>query len=260
MPNPYDANFATEPPADLPYSAKVKGLRKAYQTAVDNLNKYRQENAPYAERNIAQFGTKVGVPALVEAERELREQEIAAIAAGKPLPDKDAFLGPVKSKAEEYKRMVPTLEALARKAQQEYSEALREDLVPMGLKEAQKAAQARDAYEKAYRAMLTARETLERHAVRFTWCATAGQVDTLPLEGSSAGNNAEAWQIADDGRLTTQAAIELGFEGIGLIDGLVVMSEPVRDEAAEAEAEFWRTYKPKMFTAQPAGYASNWDH
>lgn len=251
-----------EPPRDLPLSAKVKGLRKAYEDAQGKLNQYRQENARYAPRKTLNslYEAEYYVPAVREAEKELREQEIEAAAAGKSLPDRDKQLRPIEVKANEYKRMVPALEALVTRARNEFSQALREDLVPMGLKEARAAQRAREEYEAAYKAMLAARAKLERHGALFTFCATAGQVDTLPLEGASAGNNAEAWQIAEDGRLTTQAAIELGFEGIALVDGLVVMPEPVRDEAAEAEAEFWRTHTPRIHTAKPAGYGANWDH
>ncbi|MEV5049255.1 hypothetical protein AB0N20_32880 [Streptomyces griseoincarnatus] len=251
-----------EPPKDLPLSTKVKGLLKAYDTAVENLNKYRQENARYAsKRTLNALDQYVyQIPALREAEKELREQEIEAAANGRPLPDRSKVLRPIEAKVSEYKRMVPALEALVTRARNEYAEGVKAELVPMGLKEAQKAAKAREDWEKAYNAAMEARRTLERHGALFVWCATAGQVDTLPLEGASAGNNAEAWQIAEDGRLTTEAAIELGFEGIALVDGLVVMPEPVTDGQAEAEAEFWRTYKPKMFNAKPAGYGDNWEH
>ncbi|MBA2813053.1 hypothetical protein E0500_038515 [Streptomyces sp. KM273126] len=251
-----------EPPRDLPLSSKVKSLRKTYDDAVAKLDEYKRNNAQYAPRKTLNALDQYvyHVSAIREAETELQEKEIAAAAAGKPLPDRDTVLRPIEAKVDEYKRMVPALEALVTRARNEFSQALREDLVSMGLRESKAAQKARDDWEKAYKAALAARENLERHGALFVWCATAGQMETLPLEGASEGNRAEAWQIAEDGRLTTEAAIELGFEGIGLVGGLVVMPEPVRDEQAEADAEFWRTYKPKMFIAKPEGYGNNWEH
>ncbi|MEU2267165.1 hypothetical protein ABZ568_12240 [Streptomyces olindensis] len=255
--------YIVEPPQDLPLSAKVKALRKAYEDAKEKLSEYRHENAAYATRNVTREYEAVPryeIPALAKAEQELQEQEVAAVAAGKDLPDRDSVLRPIQAKADEYKRMVPALTALMEKAHREYSDALRDELVTMGLKEAQKAAKARQEWERLYKAAMDARRTLERHAGLFAWCATSGDYETTPLEGASAGNNVESWELAKDGRLSTEAAIALGYEGVGVIDGLIVMPDPVTDEQAEAEAEFWRTYKPKMFIAKADGYGSDWEH
>ncbi|MEU0583617.1 hypothetical protein [Streptomyces sp. NPDC006132] len=255
--------YIVEPPQDLPLSPKVKALRKAYEDAEKAYNTYKQENAAYATRNVTreyEVTPRYEIPALVKAKQELQEQEVAAVAAGKSLPDRDAVLRPIQSKADEYKRMVPALNALVEKAHREYSDGLRDELLAMGLKEAQKAAKARQEWERLYKAAEDARRTLERHAGLFAWCATSGDYETTPLEGASAGNRVEHWELAEDGRLTTEAAIALGYEGVGVIGGLIVMPEPVIDEAAEAEAEFWRTYKPKMFIAKADGYGNSWEH
>ncbi|MGW1616681.1 hypothetical protein ACWCQZ_46195 [Streptomyces sp. NPDC002285] len=254
--------YIVEPPQDLPLSPKVKALRKAHEDATERLDKYRQENSRYAPRKTLNALDQYvyHVPAIRETEKELREQEIEAAAAGKELPNRDAMLRPILAKADEYKRMVPALKALAEKAEQEYSEALKGELVVMGLKEAQKAAKARQEWERLYNAAMDARRTLERHAGLFAWCATSGDYESTPLEGASAGNNVEHWELAEDGRLTTEAAIALGYEGVSVVDGLIVMPEPVIDEEAEAEAEFWRTYKPSVFTAKPEGYGGSWEH
>lgn len=255
--------YIVEPPNDLPLSPKVKALRKAYEDAKAKLSEYKQENAAYVARNVTreyEATTRYEIPALTKAEQELQEQEVAAVAAGKALPDRDSVLRPIQAKVDEYKRMVPALNALVEKAHREYSDALRDDLLAMGLKEAQKAAKAREEWERLYKAAMDARRALERHAGLFAWCATSGDYETTPLEGASAGNNVEYWELSEDGRLTTEAAIALGYEGVGIIDGLIVMPEPVRDEQAEAESEFWRTYKPKMFIAKADGYGNNWEH
>ncbi|MFE4581289.1 hypothetical protein [Streptomyces chartreusis] len=255
----YDANFATEPPADLPTSAKVRTLRKTWRDAEAKLSDYQRENSRYAQRKtlnaLDQYVTHV--PAMQDAEQELREKELAAVEAGKPLPDKDAILAPVKAKVDEYARTVPALRKLVDKAQREWSDALKAEAVSTGLKVAAKAAEAREEWQRLYEAALAAREDLERQGALFSWVATAGSVETLPLEGASAGNQAEAWELSEDGRLTTEAAIQLGFEGIALVDGLVVMPEPVVDGQAEAEAEFWRTYKPKIYLAGRPGADGN---
>ncbi|MFE6946149.1 hypothetical protein [Streptomyces chartreusis] len=262
--------YIVEPPQDLPLSPKVKALRKAHEDAKAKLSAYRQENAAYATRNVTrefEAKTRYEVPALAQAERDLQEQEVAAVAAGKELPDRDAVLRPILAKVDEYKRTVPALTTLVEKAQQEYSEALKSELVTMGLKEAQKAAKARQEWESLYQAAMDARRTLERHAGLFAWCVTSGDYDVTPLEGASAGNQVEHWELAEDGRLTTEAAIALGYEGVSVIDGLIVMPEPVVDEEAETEAEFWRTYKPQHFIAgrsgtdgNAVGRFDNWTH
>jgi DNA repair exonuclease SbcCD ATPase subunit len=159
-----------ESPHDLPLSPKVKALRKAHEDAKARLDKYRQDNGQYAPRKTLNALDQYvyHVPAIREAEKELREQEIAAAASGKTLPDRDAVLRPIEAKVNEYKRMVPALEVLVSKAHQEYVEGVKAELVPMGLKEAAKAAKARDEYEAAWKAMEAARATLEKHAGLFT--------------------------------------------------------------------------------------------
>ncbi|MFG3131291.1 hypothetical protein ACGFZU_26785 [Streptomyces tendae] len=89
MPKQYDANFATEPPVDLPLSPKVKSSRKAHQDAEKAITSYSQENARYRTQNVALVGEiepRYSSLALEEAKRELKAAEIAAVEAGKPLP------------------------------------------------------------------------------------------------------------------------------------------------------------------------------
>ncbi|MFE9309749.1 hypothetical protein ACFYM5_18930 [Streptomyces sp. NPDC006706] len=215
MARQYDTNFAMEPPADLPLSTKVKGLRKKYEDAGKAYEKYVQENSRYCTINVAPEWSTIrqdGSIALEDAKRELRHLEIAAVDAGKPLPDKEKALGPVKAKMDEYNRMVSTLKALVQKAKQEYSDAVFDDLQTMGLKEAEKAYKARLEWEKAYRAAMDARATLERHTSLFTWCVSAGGWDTYPTQGNSLGENLEAWALTEDGRLTYEASVEMEFQ------------------------------------------------
>lgn len=256
-------DYISEPPLGLPLSTKVKGLRKAYEDAKAKLDKYRTDNARYRTRDVSMIGeykARYSTPALEDARAELKNLEIIAVQEGKALPNKGVFLGTVQAKIDEYDRTVSALEVLVTRSRKAYDDGVRSELVPMGLAEAKAAQKARDAWEKAWKAAMEAKGTLEKHAGLFAWCATAGGIDTPPLEGASAGNKVEYWELSADGRLTTEAAIEMGYEGLSLVDGLVVMPEPVIDEQAEAEAEFWRTYKPKMFIAKPEGYGDNWEH
>ncbi|WP_405678094.1 hypothetical protein OG292_27600 [Streptomyces sp. NBC_01511] len=260
--NDMTKNFV-EPPANLPLSPAVKRLRKAYEDAKVKLVGYQRENASYRTRDVSMVGevkARYSSPALEDAKAELKKLEIAAVKEGKALPNKEVFLGTVKAKSDEYDRTVSALNVLVHQAHRDYMDAVNADLVEMGLKEAKAAQQARDAWGKAHKAAMAARETLEKHGALFTWCATSGQVEGLPLDGASAGNNVDYWEISDDGRLTTEAAIELGFQGLELIEGLVVMPDPVIDEAAETEAEFWKKYRPQIHNAKPEGYGTTWDH
>lgn len=258
MPKTYDANFATEPPADLPLSTRVKGLRKAWQEAETKLSDYQRENARYARHKTLNsfFEAEYYVPALQDAEKEAREQELTAVAAGKALPDRDAILGPVKAKVDEYARTVPALRTLAEKAKQEYSEALRNELVSMGLKEAQKAAKAREDWEKAYKAAMEAKATLERHADLFSFCVTAGGMDVHPRRGHSQGDKLEYWELNKDGLLTFEASQELDYDQIPVeVPGLI---EP--NPSPPVTEEFNHNPKPRHFLASPDGYGDDWEH
>ncbi|MEU3661763.1 hypothetical protein AB0E77_18730 [Streptomyces sp. NPDC032940] len=247
-----------EPPKDLPLSSKVKGLRKAYEDAVTKLETYRQENARYAPRRTLNALDQYvyHVPAVREVERDLREQEIEAAAAGKALPDREKVLRPILAKVDEYKRMVPALEALVTKARNEYEDGVKEDLVPMGRKEAKAAQQARDAWERAYKAMELAKADLERHAGLFTWCVSAGDMDTPPRTGHSQGDHLEYWELTEDGRLTYEASQELDYlEWVVKVPGLI---EP--NPAPPVTEEVNHNPKPQYHIAKAEGYGGNWDH
>lgn len=247
-----------EPPHDLPLSTKVKALRKAYEDAKARLDKYRQDNSRYAPRktlnSLDQYVYHVS--AIREAEKELREQEIAAAAAGKSLPDRDAVLRPIEAKVSEYKRMVPALEALVTRARTEYAEGVKAELVPMGLKEAAKAAKARDEYEAAWKAMEAARAKLERAAGLFTFCVSAGDMDAHPRYGHSQGDNLEYWQLNDAGQLTFEASQELDYlDWVVKVPGLI---EPNPDPPVVEEVNY--NPKPRHFIAKADGYGNNWEH
>ncbi|MGA5880188.1 hypothetical protein ACPC3D_30905 [Streptomyces cellulosae] len=244
-------------PADLPLSTRVKALKKAWEQAESRLSEYKSENARYASRRTLNSLDQYvyHVPAVQEAERELREQEIAAAAAGKPLPDRDAVLRPINAKVDEYKRMVPALEALVTRARSEFSEALSDELVSMGLKEGAKAAKARDEYEAAYKAMQTARASLERHAGLFTWCVSAGDMETVPRHGHSQGDNLEYWELGKDGRLAFAASQALDYlDWVVKVPGLI---EP--NPNPPVVEEYNVNPQPRQFIAKADGY-DNWEH
>ncbi|MFE9974091.1 hypothetical protein ACFYRD_25860 [Streptomyces hirsutus] len=252
-------NYIVEPPHDLPLSTKVKALRKEYEDAKAKLSTYKRENAKYRTRDVSMVGeikARFSSPALEDAKAELKALEIQAVKDGKALPDKGAFLGKVKAKSEEYDRTVSALEVFVARARKEFSEALSDELVPMGHKEAAKAAQAREAWEKAWKAAQAARETLEKHAGLFSYCVTAGGMDTHPRYGHSQGDRLEYWELNKDGLLTWEASQELDYDQIPeKIDGLI---EP--DPNPPVVEEFNYNPKPRYFIASPDGYGSNWDH
>ncbi|MEV5700632.1 hypothetical protein AB0L55_24470 [Streptomyces anthocyanicus] len=255
MPKQYDANFVTEPPADLPLSPKVKSSRKAYQDAKAAYEKYVQENARFQTRDVRDIWEskpRYSTLALEEKKKELREAEIAAVEDDKPLPDKDEFLAPVKAKMDEYERTVEALKVLAAKAKQEYSNALFGELKTMGLKEAEKAYTARQDWEKAWKAMVAARATLEMHASLFSWCVTAGGYDVYPSKGGSQGERLEYWEITDDGRLKFESAKALDFyDHMVKVDGLI---EPDPNPPAPVVDEWAVNHIPRQFYSLPLGH------
>ncbi|WP_153183221.1 hypothetical protein [Streptomyces sp. E5N91] len=250
----YDTNFATEPPADLPLSPKVKNLRKAYQDAEAAHEKYIQENSRYCTRDvrrIGEVGPRHSSIALEDAKRELRELEIAAVEAGKPLPDKEAFFAPIKVKMDDYDRTVSAHKVLIKKTKQEYSDALFSELKTMGLKEAEKAAKARDEWEKAYKAMAAAKATLNLHAGLFTWCLSAGEMDLAPRTGHSQGENFEYWELTEDGRLKFEAAKALEFYDFMVkVDGLI---EPDPNPPTPAVDEWTVNHIPRQYYSKSSG-------
>ncbi|MFE9287241.1 hypothetical protein [Streptomyces olivaceus] len=256
------ADTTTNIPDALPLSPRVKGLKKEYDTAVGNLAKYKAENARYAPRKSVNslWQTEYTYPAIQEAKRELREQEIAAVEAGKPLPDRQAVLRPIEKYVEEYRRTVPALEALVTKARKAYEEGVRSELTQMGLREAKKAAQSLDAYRTAYRAMETARAALEMHAGLFSWVVSGGDIDTAPRAGHSQGDNLEAWELTKDGMLTWEASLALEFqsEAVG-ISSLVKTPGLVEENPNPPVAEELNlNHKPKQFLAKDSGHQASW--
>lgn len=253
-------------PEALPLSPKVKALRKAWQESEDKLTAYRQENARYAPRKSvnALYETTYTYPALTEAKRELAEQEVQAVAAGKPLPSRDSILKPVQAKVDEYPRMVQALKSLAETAYAEFVAAVKADMVSMGLKEAAKAAACLDQYQKAYRAMETARAALEHHAGLFTWCISEGDMDTVPRTGHSQGDHLEHWSLNDQGQLTWESAQEMDFlEWLVKVPGLIAENpHPVVQEEVNLN------HKPQVFNAgrtdaygRPVGsYSNGWEY
>ncbi|MEW2497147.1 hypothetical protein AB0942_26985 [Streptomyces nodosus] len=244
-------NLVSEPPHDLPLSPKVKSLRKAWQDAEEKLTKYRQENSRYITIDVSEIWeskARHSYRALEDAKRELRQLEIAAVAEGKALPNKEVYLGTVKAKKDEVDRTVPALKTLALRSKEEYAQAVYEDLHKMGRVEAKKAYEARLAWEKAYNAMLAAKATLNRHATLFTWCVSAGGWNEFPTHGNSQGENLEAWELTDDGRLTYEASLALDYvdssafsHSLIKVEGLVEPdpNPPAPVEEKEIKPRYW---------------------
>ncbi|WP_406351888.1 hypothetical protein OHB56_05200 [Streptomyces sp. NBC_01635] len=253
------ADYIVEPPRDLPLSTKVKALRKEYEDAKAKLSTYKQENARYRTRDVSQVGevkARYSTPALEDAKADLKALEIQAVKEGKALPDKGKFLGAVKAKTEEYDRTVSALEFLVARARKAFDDGVKEELVPMGRKEAAKAAQARDAWEKAYKAAMAARETLEKHAGLFSYCVTAGGMDVHPRHGHSQGDRLECWELNEDGLLTWEASQELDYGQIPVKVSGLIESDP----NPPVVEEFNDNPKPRYFIAKADGYGNNWEH
>jgi hypothetical protein len=252
-----------EPPQDLQLSKRVLSLRKAYEDAKGRLDKYRQENSRYAPRKTLNSLDQYvyHVPAIRDAEQELKAAELEAVANGKALPDRHSVLSPIEEKVSEYRRMVPVLEALVSKAHQEYVEGVKAELVPMGLREAKEAQKARDAWEKAYKAAMEAKATLEKHASLFSWIVSEGDIDTHPRCGHSQGDNLEYWELDENGRLTYEASLALDFQSanVGMSSLVKVPGLVEPNPNPPVTEEFNHNHKPRHFIAKADGYA-NWEH
>ncbi|AZM79082.1 hypothetical protein D1J63_32135 [Streptomyces sp. KPB2] len=231
----YDDIFTVAPPADLTLSARLRKLKKAFSDASAAFQKYQRENDIYRSRNVTPYNhhsPRFIVPALVSAEKALQDAETAAVQAGKPLPDKDEFLGPVKAAVAEYERMTPALRRAVTLAQREFSEALYAELATVGRSEMDKATKAHQDYVKALEAAEEAKARLGHAVDNFSWVVSAGAIGRSVWKGWGDGNHNEAWEVLPNGLLSYAAAERLGFINYDLVNvpGLIE-DKPTKDDS-----------------------------
>ncbi|MFE9972636.1 hypothetical protein ACFYRD_18285 [Streptomyces hirsutus] len=238
-------SFRTPVPAGFQFSAETKKLIKKRDELTKTLAEYRSKNAdcqrvnrtPYQPHNPTYV-----VPAIVAAERQLKDLEIQAIDAGKPLPDKDEFLAPVKARVAEYQRMVPALTGAVQAATEAVDNSIQKDmpsLAKQSLNEANKAqVEYRDALEKTE----AARAKMSGSVDRFLWSVSEGVLNA-PMGRGWDGNmedDVNAWETDGNGRITAECARTLGLVTTYSGD-LVALPEFVADDdndSAESTTPF----------------------
>ncbi|MFD8624609.1 hypothetical protein ACFV4E_12030 [Streptomyces hygroscopicus] len=179
--------------------------------------KYRMENADCARQYIDGSHGRVSrdyyVPALRKAEKELREQEMQAVADGRSLPDRDEYLAEVRSRVKEYERVEPALARAAEQAESAVSDAIVKELPELAHQGFEQSERALKQYRAAIAKAEAARAQLAGSVSRFLWATTAGELTRPKWRGFSGalGEEVNAWRTTSDGRLTFESAKDLGL-------------------------------------------------
>ncbi|MBC2867471.1 hypothetical protein [Streptomyces mexicanus] len=199
-------------------SRKAQQVIDAWREAEQRAIAYRRENAEYIPQYSRSWGGKrVGgdTPALVRAERELKQLDALAVAEGKPLTDRDAYLAPVLAKAEEVARTLPLLDKAAEDRRQEAESAVFNELPALATQALENARKAKANHDKAYEAFLSAQAALKASVDRITNVITMGQVDSAWIRGLNRNGDeyAGVLEFTEDGKLTYKSAWNLHFVG-----------------------------------------------
>jgi hypothetical protein len=252
--------FRTPIPAGFKFSAETTKLIKKRDELTKALAEYRSKNAdcrrvnrtPYQPHNPTYV-----VPAIVAAERQLKDLEIQAIDAGKPMPDKEAHMAPVMARVAEYRRMVPALTGAVQAANEAVDKAIQRDmpdLATQAFKEADKAqAEYRTALEKAE----AARAKMSGSVDRFLWAVSEGVLNA-PMGLGWDGQlevDVNAWETDGNGRITADCARTLGLVTTYSGD-LVALPEFVAD-CDEDSQEAATPFHSRHVSLGGAAYSAN---
>ncbi|MFG2356538.1 hypothetical protein [Streptomyces sp. NPDC048521] len=179
--------------------------------------KYRTENADCARQYIDDSHGRASrdyyVPALRRADKALREQEMQAVADGRPFPDRDEFLTDVRSRVKEYERVEPALALAVEQAESAVTQAIVKDLPELARQGFEQSERALKQYRAAIAKAEAARAQLAGSVSRFLWATTGGELTRPKWRGFSGalGEEVIAWRTTSDGRLTFDSAKDLGL-------------------------------------------------
>lgn len=206
---------------DLAYfelSDTLVELFRKRNEARERFRKYGAENADCRRRDTKSphdhhAPPQWVVPALAAADRELRELEAKALAEGKPLPDRDGFMAPVRARVAEYERMVPALRKLWDQAEDALAAAVEEELPALAAQAVEGCNKAQKEYRAALGKAEAARARMRASTERFTWAVTAGSRHVPDGRGtiSALGDDLDRWEATEDGRITERSAKALGL-------------------------------------------------
>ncbi|GAA1434850.1 hypothetical protein GCM10009601_60020 [Streptomyces thermospinosisporus] len=213
-------NISGVPLDGVKLSAKANKKVKAYEDAMARYNKHVAENrefAPPKPYSTVRGPQNLKPPALVKAEKELKELDAKALAEGKPLADRDEFLAPVLKRIEEYKRTEPLLKKAMETAEAEAEAAVAEELPALARQAMDDATKAKQEYEKALEAAQMAQAALSGHIRRFMQYVTGGAVSDARFRGLVGQDDKYlyAWDIEGNGKLSYEGAFSLGLVGAG---------------------------------------------
>lgn len=208
------------PLAGMKLSPATNKKVKAYEDAMARWRKYISDNRDCAKPTPfdAHRGPQnLKPPALVKAEKELKELDAKALAKGEPLTDKDEFLAPVLKRIEEFKRTEPLLKKAMEEAEEAAIEAIRAELPSLARQAMDAATEAKKEYEKALEAAQVAQAALRGQIKRFMQYVTGGAVRDARFRGviGESDKYLAAWDITEDGRLSYAGAFSLGLVGPG---------------------------------------------
>ncbi|MFE9446902.1 hypothetical protein [Streptomyces sp. NPDC006739] len=179
--------------------------------------KYRMENGDCARQYVDDSNGRPSrdyyVPAMRKADKELREQEMQAVADGRPLPDRDDYLAEVRSRVKEYERVEPALARAVEQAESAVTDAIVNELPELARQGFEQSERALKQYRAAIAKAEAARAQLAGSVSRFLWATTGGELTWPKWRGFSGalGEEVNAWRTTSDGRLTFDSAKDLGL-------------------------------------------------
>lgn len=250
--------FHNRVPDGFKYSPEtVKALKKRDEVH-KRLRDYTSKNAdcrPHKRDVYNHTNPTYFVPALIAAERQLRELEIKAAEAGKPMPDREAYMAPVKARVAEYKQTAPALKGAAEKATEAAEKAIHKDmnqLAGQALKECDDAqAEYRDALDEAEAARLR----MSASVGRFLWAVSGSTISQPSGVGwvTNLGADVDLWESTDNGTITHECAKSIGLIAPNGTD-LIELSEFVaEDETQEVMTPIYSA----SYSLGSAAYSAN---
>ncbi|MBT2400475.1 hypothetical protein [Streptomyces sp. ISL-100] len=209
--------FHTPVPSGFKFSAATQKLVKKRDDLYHQLSEYKARNADCQPRRSGSVyhhdNPSYVVPAVNAAKRELAELEVQAIAAGKPLPDKDAHMAPVMARVAEYERMTPALRGAYEKASEDVEKAIWKDMPSLASQAMKESDKAQKEYQEAIGKAEAARDKMSGSIDRFLWAVsgTAIKAPMGPGWGGDLEEDATVWEMDGNDRITYECAKALGL-------------------------------------------------
>ncbi|MGW6456718.1 hypothetical protein ACWF94_12475 [Streptomyces sp. NPDC055078] len=259
--------FRTPVPFGFKFSADTAKLIKKRDDLAARLNAYRAKNADCQQINRTPYNhqnPRYVVPAIATAERELKDQEVRAVAGGKPLPDKEAHMAAVEARVAEYRQMVPALQEAVEKATQHVERAILTEMPALASQAMKETDKAQKEYVTAMEKARAARDSVSASVSRFLWAVSGSAINTPMGRGwdGSLEDDVAVWDSNGDGRITYKCAQDLGLVTTYSGD-LVELREFVAENETEEPTTPFRSPSRRLSTATysangDGGFTSRW--